>query len=80
MATPLALGQLFREERKRQGLTLEEVYALTGLSIRFLSEFERGKANASLGRVMLALHSLGLEIFIAPRSSGSLSRTNERLL
>ncbi|MBB5021347.1 helix-turn-helix domain-containing protein [Desulfurispira natronophila] len=66
--SPAELGRLFREERKRQGLTLEELYSLTGLSIRFLSEFERGKASASLGRVMVALQALGLEMLIVPRS------------
>ncbi len=62
------LGQLFRAERKRQGLTLESLYALTGLSIRFLSEFERGKPNASLSRVLHALQALGLETLILPRN------------
>lgn len=66
--SPAELGRMFREERKRQGLTLEELYSLTGLSIRFLSEFERGKSSASLGRVMVALQALGLEMLIVPRA------------
>lgn len=65
--SPEALGRLFRQERKRQGLTLEALYALTGLSMRFLSEFERGKPNVSLARVMRALQALGLEMLIFTR-------------
>ena len=72
--SPEALGRLARGERKRQGLTLDDVYSVTGLTTRFLSEFERGKPNASLGRVMQALQALGLEMLILPRGDA------ERLL
>ena len=65
--SPQALGRLARQERKLQGLTLDEVYSASGLSTRFLSEFERGKPNASLGRVMDALQALGLETLVLPR-------------
>ncbi|HFC53253.1 MAG TPA: hypothetical protein ENJ43_02345, partial [Gammaproteobacteria bacterium] len=40
------LGQLVRAHRKGKGLTLERVSGLGNLSIRFLSEFERGKETA----------------------------------
>ena len=65
--SPEALGRLARRERKRQELTLDAVYSVTGLTTRFLSEFERGKPNASLGRVMQALQALGLEMLVLPR-------------
>ena len=72
--SPEGLGRLARSERKRQGLTLDAVYSVTGLTTRFLSEFERGKPNTSLGRVMQALQALGLEMLILPRGDA------ERLL
>lgn len=65
--SPQELGRLARRERKHQNLTLDEVYSASGLTTRFLSEFERGKANASLGRVMRALQILGLELLVLPR-------------
>ena len=65
--SPAALGRLARRERKRQGLTLDTVYSATGLSTRFLSEFERGKPNASLGRVIQTLQALGLEMMVLSR-------------
>lgn len=71
---PKGLGALARQERKRQGLTLDAVYSVSGLTTRFLSEFERGKPNASLGRVMDALQALGLEMLVLPRGEA------ERLL
>lgn len=72
--SPLELGRLARQERKRQELTLDEVYSASGLTTRFLSEFERGKSSASLGRVMRTLQLLGLELLVLPRGEA------ERLL
>lgn len=68
METATALGALFRAERRRRGLTLQDVRDATGLSMRFLSEFERGKENASVGRVLRALSSLGLDVLVLPRA------------
>lgn len=72
--SPEALGKLAREERKHQGLTLDKIYSVSGLTTRFLSEFERGKPNASIGRVMETLQALGLEMLVLPRGEA------ERLL
>ncbi len=65
------LGALARAMRNRQNLTLKEVYEVSNLSTRFLSEFERGKPNASLRRVMEALQILGLEMVVLPRSEAT---------
>ena len=61
------LGRLVRAHRKDRSLNLETVSAIGGFSMRFLSEFERGKDTAELGKVMAALHSLGLEMVVEPR-------------
>ena len=76
--SPEALGRLVRRERKRQGLTLDTVYSTTGLSTRFLSEFERGKPNASLGRVIQALQALGLEMMVLPRGDAERLMARQR--
>jgi len=64
---PGTLGALARAHRHRTGLSLEEVADATTLGLRFLSEFERGKENASLGRCLRALNALGLEVLVVPR-------------
>ena len=61
------LGHLVRAHRKQRGLTLETVSGLGNLSTRFLSEFERGKETAEIGKVLKALRTLGLEVIIRPR-------------
>jgi hypothetical protein len=68
VTTTAELGALCREERRRRGLTLEDIYETTALSTRFLSEFERGKEHASAGRVLRALESLGLDVIVLPRA------------
>ena len=61
------LGRLVRAHRKSRQLTLETVSGLGNLSPRFLSEFERGKETAEIGKVLKALRTLGLEVIILPR-------------
>ena len=61
------LGRLVRAHRKSRRLTLETVSGLGNLSTRFLSEFERGKETAEIGKVLKALRTLGLEVIIQPR-------------
>jgi transcriptional regulator with XRE-family HTH domain len=61
------LGKLARAHRKQRKLTLESISGLSTLSPRFLSEFERGKETAELGKVLKALRTLGLEVVIQPR-------------
>lgn len=66
--SPTEFGRIIRSVRKQQGLTLAAVYAATGLTTRFLSEFERGKSNASLGGALQAAQALGLEVVVVPRA------------
>lgn len=66
--TPKEIGRIVRAYRKERGLTLERVSGLGNLSPRFLSEFERGKETAEIGKVLQALQTLGLEVHIQPRA------------
>ena len=61
------IGRLARAHRKQRRLTLETVSGLGNLSTRFLSEFERGKETAEIGKVLKALRTLGLDVIIQPR-------------
>lgn len=68
--TSRALGQAVRDFRKTRGLTLENVAGLANVSIKFLSEFERGKETAEVGKVLKVLNALGLELAVGPRRPG----------
>jgi HTH-type transcriptional regulator/antitoxin HipB len=62
-----AIGALARHHRKIQKATLNTVKELSGLGLRFLSDFERGK-NCQIGKALSALKSYGLELVIAPKN------------
>jgi transcriptional regulator with XRE-family HTH domain len=68
------LGRLARAHRKQRRLTLETVSGLGNLSTRFLSEFERGKQTAEIGKVLKTLRTLGLEVIIQPRGQAGPAR------
>ena len=58
------IGNILRKKRKSQGLTLEQVAQHCGLSIRFVSEVERGKTTAEFGKVLFLLSSVGVDLFV----------------
>ena len=62
-----AIGQLARQHRKKQNATMQTVKQISGLGLRFLSEFERGK-NSQIGKVLIALKSYGLKVVISPKN------------
>ena len=65
--TAKELGQIIRAYRKSQGLTLEKLSDLTNVGTRFLSELERGKETAELGKAILIVNKLGIAITLQPR-------------
>jgi transcriptional regulator with XRE-family HTH domain len=66
--TAAEFGRVLRRRRKELGHTQAEVAALCHVGVRFLSELERGKATAELGRALKVARRLGLELQLAPRS------------
>ena len=61
------LGSILRAKRKSQGLTLEQVAQHCGLSMRFVSEVERGKPTAEFGKVLYLLRCVGVDLFANTR-------------
>jgi len=71
------LGALIRAHRKSHHWTLEKISGLTNVSMRFLSELERGKETARLGMALTMLQRLGLEIIIQPRGDDLYQRKRD---
>ena len=61
------LGNRIRLKRKQLGFTLERVSGLSGASIRFLSELERGKQTIEIGKALSIVNCLGLELVVQPK-------------
>ena len=72
------LGRAARAHRKNRRLTLETVSGLGNMSPRFLSEFERGKETAEIGKVLKALQTVGLELIIQPRGAKPSEQVSKR--
>lgn len=60
----LALGQIVRSARRKNGLTQTQLAGLAGTGLRFLSELERGKPNVAMDKALAVLAVLGLHIYI----------------
>ena len=51
-STPEELGQLIRQRRKKLGYTQKFISEFSGFSISFISDLERGKPTAELGKAL----------------------------
>lgn len=67
--TSEVLRRHLKEERVRQRRTQSELSSLVGRTRKWLSEYERGKVDASAGTVFALAACLGVEIFLAAPSS-----------
>lgn len=65
--SPAEIGQLIRQERKKQQFTQRELEAYCGVGLRFIVELEAGKPTAQIGKILHILQMLGLKISIAPK-------------
>jgi y4mF family transcriptional regulator len=55
-------GALIRQARKAQGLTQAELALAAGVSLRFVSELERGKPGASIELAFRIAHLLNVRL------------------
>jgi y4mF family transcriptional regulator len=62
-----SFGFRIRLERKAQGLTQEQLAALSGVGIRFVRELEAGKESCQFGRALQVAAALGLSLSVKSR-------------
>ncbi len=68
VSTVSDIGKLVRYKRKQLGVLQEDAAGLSGVGTKFLSQLENGKETAEIGRVLQVLKSIGLDVYIYPRS------------
>jgi HTH-type transcriptional regulator/antitoxin HipB len=61
------IGGLLRARRRELGLEQRQVAALAGVSRKFLSDLERGKASVQLDKVTAVADALGLRLSLTRR-------------
>ena len=64
------IGQIVRNKRKADGLTLEDAAAVCGVSYAFLSALENGKETVRLNKVLQVASCLGVEFEAHTRGWG----------
>lgn len=68
MAVTVAdIGTAIRKKRKKDGLTLADAAALSGVGYRFMSDLENGKETMQVGKVLKVMTALGLNMTIEER-------------
>lgn len=81
--SPQKIGKIICEERKRQGLTQEELARKAGVTRQTLSKIERGGLPmVSMVHFFRILMALGLEVEVKPEKKRDLKKlwTPEELL
>lgn len=62
-----SFGKALRDRRKVLGYTQQYISDFTGFSISFISDLERGKETAELGKAIYLANMLGLDVNITTR-------------
>lgn len=62
-------GKIIRNKRKSLGYTQGYVASVSGLSMSFISDLERGKKTIELSKAMFLANLLGLDVLLSDRSS-----------
>ena len=62
------LGQAIRTRRKELHYTQAFLAEFTGFSVSFISDVERGKATAEIGKTLQLLMILGLDLSVERRA------------
>ncbi len=67
IADTTTLGEMVRKRRKELKYTQVYLSEVTGLSITFISDLERGKASIHLEKAIQVIHVLGMDLFVEKR-------------
>ena len=62
------LGEAIRTRRKELHYTQAFIAEFTGFSVSFISDVERGKATAEIGKTLQLLMILGLDLSVERRA------------
>lgn len=72
MISTQELGEKIRKRRKELGLTQGALALSSGTGIRFIIELEKGKATCQIGKVLIVLHMLGIDLELKKRNKNAL--------
>ncbi len=56
------IAELVKDNRKRQGLTQEDLAGLSNTGTRFIIDLEKAKPSCQIAKVLLVLKVLGIDL------------------
>ena len=60
------LGKAIQDTRKKKEMRQSDLADITGTSVKFISEIERGKETVQMDKAFVLLQALGLKLYITP--------------
>lgn len=78
IVSPQALGTAINDERKKKGLSQENLGKMVGVDQTTVSYIENGKAGVRLSTILLLLAALELDLFVQPRTAAQQMPTGDR--
>lgn len=64
---PGYLGKAIKESRKQKKMTQKDLADITGTSVKFISDVERGKKTVQIDKVFDLLGALSLRIYVSDK-------------
>lgn len=62
------LGKAIQDTRKKKKMRQSDLADITGTSVKFISDVERGKETIQMDKAFVLLRALGLKLYVTPHS------------
>ncbi len=62
------LGKAIQDSRKKKNIRQSDLADITGTSVKFISDVERGKETIQMDKTFVLLRALGLKLYVTPNS------------
>jgi len=62
------LGKAIQDARKKKKMRQSDLADITGTSVKFISDVERGKETIQMDKAFALLRALGLKLYVTPDS------------
>jgi HTH-type transcriptional regulator / antitoxin HipB len=63
---PKYMGKAIKDTRNKKKMTQSDLADITGVSVKFISDVERGKETVQMDKVFDLARALGLQIYLTP--------------
>ncbi len=65
---PKHIGKIIKDVRKKKQLTQSDLADVTGTSVKFISDVERGKESVQTDKVFTLLRALEIKVYLTTES------------